>query len=91
MNCAFCLKAITASKIHIRDECPACGRDLHICLNCEFYDPHAYRQCRESIREPVLDKEKANYCDFFRVRPAGPALTGGKDEAFSKLENLFKK
>jgi hypothetical protein len=90
MNCAFCHKEINAARIHIRDECPGCGRDLHICLNCEFHDPGAYRQCRESIREPVHDKEKANYCDFFRVLQAGTALAGGKDDAFSKLENLFK-
>jgi hypothetical protein len=91
MNCAFCHKALTATKIHFRDECPACRRDLHICLNCEFYDPHAYLQCRESVREPVQDKEKANFCDFFRVSQPGSALAGEKDKAFSELENLFKR
>jgi hypothetical protein len=90
MNCAFCHKEINTSRIHIRDECPACRHDLHICLNCEFHDPQAYRQCRESIREPVQDKEKANYCDFFRVLQQGKAMTGEKDEAFSKLASLFK-
>jgi hypothetical protein len=91
MNCTFCHEEITATRIHIRDECPACGGDLHICLNCEFYDPHAYRQCRESIREPVQDKEKANYCDFFRITLSGTARTGGKGDAYSKLKDLFKK
>lgn len=91
MNCVFCHKEIPASRIHFRDECPACGRDLHICLNCEFYAPGAYRQCRESVREPVQDKERANYCDFFRASQAGSALSTGKDETITALENLFKK
>ena len=91
MNCVFCHKEITVNRIHFRDECPACGRDLHICLNCEFYDFHVYRQCRESVREPVLDKEKANYCDFFRAKQTGSVQQEGKDKTIMDLENLFKK
>lgn len=90
MNCTFCGKEISEMKIHIRDECPACGRDLHICLNCEFYDRNAYRQCRESIREPVPDKEKANYCDFFRSTKSGFGSGGTENDAFKKLNDLFK-
>lgn len=90
MNCALCHKEISETKIHIRDECPACGRDLHICLNCEFYDSNAYRQCRESIREPVQNKEKANYCDFFRVAKAGTAQAEPLNDAVKKLNDLFK-
>ncbi len=90
MNCFFCDREVSAAKIHIRDECPACGRDLHICLNCEFYDANAYRQCRESIREPVLDKEKANYCDFFRPAKGGAAEAESESDALTKLHDLFK-
>ena len=90
MNCVFCFKEIPEIKIHIRDECPACGRDLHICLNCEFYDANAYRQCRESVREPVRDKEKANYCDFFRAAPKGASGTGSESDTLKKLNDLFK-
>ena len=90
MNCAFCHKEISETKIHIRDECPACGRDLHICLNCEFYDRNAYRQCRETIKEPVQDKEKANFCDFFRASKTGLAQVGEENDAFKKLDDLFK-
>ena len=91
MKCVFCHTEIAATRVHIRDECPACGRDLHICLNCEFYDPHAYRQCRESIHEPVQEKEKANFCDFFRASQGGTArMSTGEDDALSKLKNLFK-
>ena len=90
MNCAFCHKEISETKIHIRDECPACGNDLHICLNCEFYDRNAYRQCRETIKEPVQDKEKANFCDFFRALQTGLAQADEESDVFKKLDNLFK-
>ena len=90
MKCAHCHMEITETRIHIRDECPKCGRDLHICLNCEFYDRNAYRQCRELIKEPVQDKEKANYCDFFRAGGAGVSKTDGAGDALKKLNNLFK-
>ncbi|MFC1837705.1 hypothetical protein ACFLYW_03390 [Thermodesulfobacteriota bacterium] len=90
MNCSFCQKEITERKIHIRDECPVCGRDLHICLNCEFYARDAYRQCRESIREPVQDKEKANYCDFFRAAKTGSVQGSAEDDTLNKLNDLFK-
>ena len=90
MNCHFCNRGITDPKIHIRDECPACGGDLHICLNCEFYDRNAYRQCRESIREEVRDREKANYCDFFRAKTGGAGLFGGGNDTLKKLNDLFR-
>ncbi len=89
MNCAYCHVEIIETKIYIRDECPACGRDLHICLNCDFYDQNAYSQCRESIKEPVQDKEKANYCDFFRAAKAGLAHVGKESDAVKKLNDLF--
>ena len=89
MKCAFCKGEISAVTIHIRDECPACGGDLHICLTCEFYDANAYRQCRETIREPVQDKEKANYCDFFRPSKRNAAGTTAENDSLKKLNDLF--
>jgi hypothetical protein len=90
MNCAFCHQEVTAARIHIRDECPSCSRDLHICLNCEFYDAGAYQQCRESIKEPVLDKEKTNFCDFFQAAKGGTARLGPEGDVFKKLNDLFR-
>jgi hypothetical protein len=43
------------------------------------------------VREPVLDKEKANYCDFFRAKQTGSVQQEGKDKTIMDLENLFKK
>jgi hypothetical protein len=70
--------------------CEGCGIDLRCCLNCCFHDPAAYNQCGEPAAERVVEKEAANFCDFFsgttRVRsPTAPS------EGRSELERMFKK
>ncbi len=68
-RCASCKKEVTVEgKVGRRDTCPHCGSDLHSCLNCEFYDEGAYNQCRETEAERVTDKEKSNFCDYFRLK-----------------------
>ena len=73
----------------MRDECQACGRDIHICLNCDLNDANAYRQCPESIKEPAPDKERANFCDFFRASQRGAAQAYSACEDIQKLKDLF--
>jgi hypothetical protein len=74
-----------------RDECPACGADVHVCRMCAFYDTSVAKSCREPVAEEVTDKERANFCDYFRARP-GAHAAGGADEAArarAKLEAMF--
>ncbi|MBU0675990.1 MAG: hypothetical protein KJ950_15245 [Proteobacteria bacterium] len=76
-----------------RDECDNCGRDLHICINCSFYDPHASRECREpAIPDSVHDKERKNLCEYFQPVKEGQRPDGDSapDEARRRLEALFK-
>ena len=49
--------------------CKACHAELHVCKLCEFYDPHIADQCREPVADFVKDKERANFCDYFKPRP----------------------
>jgi hypothetical protein len=80
-------------KIWFRDECPHCGCDLHICLNCRFYDPHASRQCREpAIPESIKNKELRNLCEYFKPTAQGSAEEGESASAAARrqLEELFK-
>jgi len=86
-----CQRTIGQEKIGFRDECPHCGHDLHICLHCFFYDPTAYRQCRETVPEAVKDKERANFCEYFRPGGGGGAVDDRASAAKSKLADLFKK
>jgi hypothetical protein len=65
-------------------------------LNCKFYDPSAHWQCRENIPEEVREKDKANFCEYFQLRPtdqAAPHAPGQTEdkakEARDKLDKLF--
>ena len=91
-SCHFCGTSIAAdTAIYRNSECPHCAKPLKICLNCEFYEKGAPSDCRETIAEPVREKDRANFCDYFRLpaaagaggRGGGPAASG--KEAFDSL------
>ncbi|HBU70132.1 MAG TPA: hypothetical protein DEE98_07100 [Elusimicrobia bacterium] len=73
-------------------ECVKCGYDLHVCLNCRFYDTSKPNQCSAGVDEVVLDKEKANYCDEFEFIQRKNAVSGGSGEPSPKAawDKLFK-
>jgi len=83
----------SATQVGRREQCPACRVDLHVCKNCRHYDPAAYNECREVQAERVLDKENANFCDYFVYRQGRGVLKAGgdKQQVKAKLEALFKK
>jgi len=71
-----------------RAECPNCAAELHVCRMCRHYDKAKAKQCREPVAEPVQDKTRANFCDWFQPRPGAwqqDAATGGRDT----LDDLF--
>lgn len=96
MICHSCKKETpVVDRVGRRDECPHCHADLHVCLNCQFYDSAAYNECHEGNAERVLEKDKSNYCDYFSVgaglpRPSAPT-SNPTDDARRKLESLFNK
>ena len=64
--------------------CSSCGKDLKICLNCKFYSPGSHYDCRETISEPVRDKERANFCDHFQAGSNFRGETGEKESSAKK-------
>ena len=50
--------------------CARCGSDLRCCLNCRFHDLASYNDCAEPSAERILEKDRANYCDYFSPRGA---------------------
>lgn len=94
MICFFCHQDLQITdRIGRQEACPHCGRDLHICKNCEFYDESAYNECREPQAERVVDKEKSNFCDYFVFGRSNRSVDS-RDAATvvkRKLEELFKK
>ncbi|MDQ5987643.1 MAG: hypothetical protein CSYNP_03388 [Syntrophus sp. SKADARSKE-3] len=93
-RCHRCKKLIDLDdRIGRREMCPSCGADIHVCLNCRFHDPAAYNACREPQAERVLDKDRANFCDYFDFRAeTGQKLmpTAGTPSAKDRLDALFK-
>ena len=83
-------------KIMRSDSCPECNADLRCCRGCLFFDPTAFRQCRETIDSSVQIKDKSNFCDWFQVRDAMHTHAGradavpSKDARKKKFDDLFK-
>ena len=73
------------------DECPECSVYLHCCRMCEFYDPGVARQCREDDAEDVKEKERANFCDYFKpgTDVFDGQLAAAENEARGELAALF--
>lgn len=73
------------------EECKACGAELHVCRLCEFFEPRVARSCRETIADEVKNKERANFCDYFKPRPGAyqSRNVGAVDAARSQLDSLF--
>ncbi len=58
---------------------------------CEFYDPRVAGACREPIAEEVKDKERSNFCDYFKARADAyrPQNDTTARDARAKLDALF--
>jgi hypothetical protein len=72
------------------EECRQCHAELHVCRMCEWYSIAVAKHCREPVAEEVKDKERANFCDYFKPRANAyqpPSSEAGK--ARSDLEALF--
>ncbi len=66
MICWKCGKKINVEEIFRTTECPLCHADLHCCKECKYYAPGNHYDCKETVDDNVTDKEKANFCDYFR-------------------------
>lgn len=72
------------------EDCNSCSTDLRCCRMCEFYDIKSYNECRESSADRILEKEKANFCDYFKLGSPGSA-GADKNDVMAQANALFKK
>ncbi|MCR4580209.1 MAG: hypothetical protein K5681_07680 [Treponema sp.] len=88
MICWKCRKETNIVKPLRGDECPHCHADLHACRACDFYESGSHNDCRESSAEFVKDKERSNFCDYFRSSKleAAAASSGGEPAGKSKAD-----
>jgi hypothetical protein len=93
MNCFHCGRQIELKqRVDFREMCPGCDRSLHVCLNCDFYDTTFNNQCREPQAERVVDKDRANFCEYFSPRKASEReRSAPPNDARAGLEAMFKK
>lgn len=91
MKCILCEHELSLTlPVGRRDECPYCHADLHTCRQCRFFDPAVHNQCREPQTELVVDKEKANFCDYFEFG-GKVSMVSSSSTTKKKLEDLFRK
>lgn len=71
--------------------CLSCHAELHVCYLCTFYDPRKAESCREERADPPVDKQRANFCEYFQ--PQGDAFRAQDDSPSNRakegLEKLF--
>lgn len=94
LQCYKCGKALSDTlKVMIgrSDTCPGCMADVRCCKMCHFYDPKAYNECREPQADRVPDKEKANFCDYFKIASSYNDAEKQRQDAMAKAAALFKK
>jgi hypothetical protein len=95
-ECFFCGHPLAeGERIYRSSTCSRCGKDLKICRNCRFYSAGAHWDCAESIQDPVHDKERANFCEFFQFREgpgqARPPRAGGEPDGKKKAQDALSK
>ena len=102
-KCAACgCSIVPRERVGRRDLCPECGAELHSCRQCSFRDPASYNECVEPQAERVLDKNCANFCEYYTFGPvahtvaggggrAAPAGTVARRDTRADLEALFRK
>ena len=91
--CYRCGESLAALSLPLsrQDQCPACSADLHVCKMCMHFDRHVPRQCREDGAEDVTEKERTNFCDWFKPSETAfdPARKSEADAAQDALAALF--
>lgn len=94
-QCWYCHTALGPLDYGRADTCKNCGRDTKTCKGCVHFDATANNQCHENQAERVVDKERSNFCDYFKPSSqnrakdlAGPS---SKDAVRAAAEALFKK
>ena len=88
LKCYRCGASLAELSLPIsrHDECPSCTVYLHVCKMCEFYDSTVPKQCREDDAEEVIEKEKLNFCEWFKPGDVVFDAARAKQESEAKDE-----
>ncbi len=90
-KCWSCSGELTASDYGRETLCLGCSKATRVCKNCQWYDTGRTHQCAEAILEPVKEKERANYCEFFvATADTSDGNSVGGVDPLQAAEDLFK-
>lgn len=68
-KCSNCGKVIPdVGFIETDRNCSSCGKPLHSCTNCSFFNPAARFECKKPLEARVENKSKANDCKHFQAK-----------------------
>ena len=70
LKCWHCDMAVTDQPLPLSTyaECRPCRAQLHSCRQCQHYNPRLRVDCDEPRAESHSEREKANFCDWFKLR-----------------------
>ena len=92
LACHRCGASLAALSLPLsrRDQCADCSADLHVCRMCIYFDKSVTRQCREDGADDVTDKDRPNFCDWFKpsdraFNQAGKAESDAAEDALAAL------
>ncbi len=62
-----------------------------MCKMCVYFDAQVPKACREDDAEDVKEKERANFCDYFKPNPDAyvPGFRAATAQATDQLATLF--
>lgn len=91
LECWKCGSPITDTPFPLArtSTCGTCDAELHVCKLCAFYDISVANQCRETIADPIVEKERANFCGYFSPKPQAYVARKSDDVARAQLDALF--
>lgn len=88
-KCSVELELSTNESIGRAEECPKCFSSIRSCKMCHFYDTTAYNECREPTADRIVEKEKSNFCDHYRLGSRN-IDKNETNNLLSKANSLFK-
>lgn len=85
-HCWNCGQGLTKLDSGREATCLNCGKPVHCCRNCRDYALGRPNECREPLVERVVEKMRANFCEFFT--PARQATGSATSAAAADPERL---
>jgi hypothetical protein len=90
-SCWHCGVDLQAQDYGRETQCLKCGKPTRVCRNCRWFDTGRANQCQEPMAEKVMDKQRANFCEFFEpTMRSAESEAGALDALRRAAEDLFK-